>query len=136
MKITIQRRILTPQSTEGDLFLDGGWEAYCLEPPVLPPPIKPRAIPAGEYSWRKYLSPRLGYEVVLVENVPDFIGVEIHIGNFAADTSGCLLVGSIQQQNFVGHSKEEFALLMEALPTSGTIEYFDAPAANPPSHSI
>ncbi len=56
VKITVQRRLLTPQSTEGDLYLDGGWEAYTLEPRdiIFAPRIdevseKPYAIPSGSY---------------------------------------------------------------------------------------
>ncbi len=130
MKITVQRRLLTPQSTEGDLYLDGGWECYTLEPPVLPPPTKPRAISAGTFHWEKRMSPHFGFETVWVLNVPDFEDIEIHPGNMPANTLGCTLVGSIQQQNFVGHSQEEFARLMSLLPASGTVEYLDPVAPN------
>ena len=125
MKITVQRKTLTPQSTEGEMFLDGLFECYTLEPPTLDPPTKPRAIPADTYPWRKYFSPDHGIEVVLVENVPGFTGIEIHPGNFPRDTLGCTVVGTIEQENFVGHSQEEFARLMAKLPASGTITYRD-----------
>lgn len=138
MKITVQRKTLTPQSTQGEMFLDGLFECYSLEPrdrKFAPTSItdggseKPYAIPAGTYPWRKYQSPELGYEDVLIEDVPGFTGVEIHIGNFPRNTKGCTLVGSVEQQDFVGHSKEEFGRLMLKLPASGQITYLDPPAA-------
>lgn len=133
MKITIQRRILTNESTEGEMFLDGLFEAYTLEPPTLDPPAKPRAIRAGTYFWEKRTSPHFGFPTVWVLGVPDFVNIEIHPGNFPQDTLGCTLVGTFEQQNFVGHSKEAFADLMRKIPDSGTIDYKDAPAEQPNS---
>lgn len=146
MKITVQRRIQTPQSTEGDLFLDGIWECYTLEPrdrKFAPAsitdggPTKPYAIPAGTYSWQKQMSAHFGFEVVAVLNVPGFTGIEIHPGSLPQNTLGCTLVGSIEQQNFIGHSQEEFTRLMSLLPASGTIAYLDVvPAAPPPNQQV
>lgn len=114
------------------MFLDGLFECYTLEPPAIlyarivdQVAQKPYAIPAGTYPWRKYMSPDHGFEVVLVENVPGFEGVEIHPGSLPQNTLGCTLVGMVEQQNFVGHSQEEFARLMAKLPASGTITYRD-----------
>ena len=129
MKITIQRKTLTPESTTGELFLDAMYECVTLEPPTLEPPAKPRAIRAGTYFWEKRTSPHFGFETVWVLGVPDFVAIEIHPGNFPKDTLGCTLVGTFEQQNFVGHSKEEFARLTAKLPDSGTIDYLDAPAS-------
>jgi Family of unknown function (DUF5675) len=129
MRITVLRDEPTPQSTEGTMYLDGRFECYTLEPPTLQPPTKPRAIPAGVYNWQKYLSPKMGFEVILLLNVPDFTGVEIHPGNDPDDTIACTVVGTVEQDNFVGHSREAFAELMAKLPDSGTIDYVDKAAA-------
>ena len=142
MKITVERRILTPESTEGEMLLDGTFECYTLEPKdrryaitsIDGGPVKPYAIPAAIYFWKKYLSPSHGFEVVLVEGVPGFTSIEIHPGNVPKDTLGCTVVGTFEQQNFVGHSKEEFGRLMAKLPDSGTIEYIYAPV--PPGQQI
>ena len=125
MIITVQRKTLTPQSTRSEVFLDGLFCCYGLEPPTLPPPAKPRAIPAGTYPWYKAQSAHFGCETVWLQDVPDFEDVEIHFGNAPDDTRGCLLVGSMESANFVGHSREAFAELMQRLPATGTIQYLD-----------
>lgn len=62
------------------------------------------AIPCGRYEvLLNNYSPRFGRQepykslasgcVPLINNVPGFCGVRIHIGNSAADTDGCVLVG-------------------------------------------
>jgi Family of unknown function (DUF5675) len=140
VRITVQRETETVESTEGQMFLDGLFECYTLEPRnkrFAPTsitdagPEKPYAIPAGiEYPWIKYFSPDHGFEVVRLRNVPGFTAIEIHPGNFPKDTLGCTVVGMIEQENFVGHSQEEFARLMAKLPSSGTILYLD-PASVP-----
>ena len=138
VNITVQRDPPSPESTQGQMFLDGAFECFTLEPPTLPPPTKPRAIGAGTYHWEKRMSPHFGFETVWVLGVPDFVNIEVHPGNVPANTAGCCLVGSVEQQNFVGHSKEEFARLMSRLPASGEITYLDAPAsaAQPPDQSV
>ena len=92
------------QATEGELFIDGDFAGFTLEPPRLDPPAKPRAIPTGTYSLTWAFSPDHNRFVPLVQNVPDFEGVEIHIGNFPKDTKGCLLVGESRGQDMVGQS--------------------------------
>lgn len=143
MNITVQREPLTPQSTPGKMSLDGVFECYTLEPrnKIYAPMIggvaqKPYAIPAGSFFWRKVMSPEHGFEVVLIQGVPGFTGIEIHPGNIPKNTRGCTVVGTIQEQNFVGHSQEEFARLMAKLPDSGTIDYLDAPPVQQPDQSV
>jgi hypothetical protein len=50
-------------------------------------------IPAGEYPAHRFLSPKRGYEVFMLDDVPDRSAIEIHIGNRLRDTDGCVLVG-------------------------------------------
>lgn len=43
-----------------------------------------------------------------VEGVDGFVGILIHWGNWAVNTEGCTLVGTIKGTDFVGHSKIAF----------------------------
>jgi hypothetical protein len=81
------------------------------------------AIPCGRYEvvLNNY-SPRFGNKepykslcggcVPLINNVPKFSGVRIHIGNTENDTDGCLLVGKNTVVGRVTDSKVTFAALM------------------------
>jgi hypothetical protein len=91
-------------ATEGELLIDGNFAGFTLEPPRLDPPEKPRAIPCGTYDLTWAFSPKHNRDVPLVENVPGFEGVEIHIGNWPTDTAGCLLVGEDRGKDMIGNS--------------------------------
>lgn len=81
------------------------------------------AIPCGRYEvvLNNY-SPRFGNKepykslcggcVPLIANVPNFIGVRIHIGNSERDTDGCLLIGKNTVVGRVTDSKATFTMLM------------------------
>ena len=51
------------------------------------------AIPVGTYEVRLYDSPKHGPMTPELMDVPGFQHVQIHSGNSAADTEGCLLFG-------------------------------------------
>ena len=108
MELEVRRHLdwSDDQSTEGELYIDGVFSGYTLEPPRLEPPAKPRAIPPGNYILTWAFSPKHNRFVPLVENVPDFEGIEIHIGNYPKDTLGCLLVGEVRGQDMIQKSKD------------------------------
>ena len=96
MNLLVKRVDLTNERTIGQLFVDGVFECWTLEDTVRTPGVKIQnqtAIPAGTYrvTWR--WSDHFGKDMLHVEDVPGFAGIEIHGGNDAADTDGCLLVG-------------------------------------------
>ena len=55
------------------------------------------AIPYGTYQVISYFSPKFGRTVPLLLNVKHFEYVEIHSGNNAGHTAGCILVGDSQR---------------------------------------
>lgn len=84
-------------------------------------------IPAGNYSAKKYQSPKFG-TVILIEDVPNRSMIEIHAGNYTRQIQGCILVGdgikyldgdSIPD---VTNSKKTLAKLLDKLPDSFEVE--------------
>lgn len=105
-------------ATYGQLLLDGVHECETLEP-------CPFDIPAGTYQVVKYNSPKFKMPVPRVLDVPGHEGIEIHPGNYAHDTAGCVLVGlafvtrwdPYRQQNetVLDQSRVAFGRLMDAI---------------------
>lgn len=57
-------------------------------------------VPVGIYTCIRRKSPKFGYDVFLLQNVPGHSAIEIHRGNFNDDSDGCLLLGcGISQMN-------------------------------------
>jgi hypothetical protein len=72
-------------------------------------------IPEGTYTAVRYMSPKRGYEVFELKNVPDREAIEIHIGNYPSDTDGCILLGLEYGDNSIGSSKLAFEKFMNKL---------------------
>lgn len=51
-------------------------------------------VPAGAYTAHRRYSPKHRVEVFELAGVPDRANIEIHVGNFASDSLGCILLGS------------------------------------------
>ena len=129
MKLEVRRGISGRPGTFGELHVDGGFFCYTLEPPMLDPPVKPRAIPAGTYPLTITHSDRFGRDMPLVDDVPGFEGIRIHVGNTVVDTVGCLLVGAALdlKNGYLSRSKVTFDDLFEKLKGGlpATITYVD-----------
>lgn len=118
MELLVKRATRTYISTTGDFMINGEYFCHTLEdvdrgitsdmPLAEIEKIKVHgqtAIPTGRYKVTKYFSPKHQMEMPLVNDVPGFEGVEIHVGNNPSDTDGCLLLGNTIAPNFVGDSK-------------------------------
>lgn len=134
MNITVERMWFTPNSTVGEMSLNGVFFCYTLEPRADQSQGKPYCIPAGQYPVTLQMSARFQMITPHVMNVPGFEEIEIHPGNYPKDTEGCCLVGSTRDTDFVGNSRATFAQLMPQLqPGPITITYVNAAAAAGPS---
>lgn len=130
MKLLVKRTTKTSLSVIGELWIDGVFYCYTLEPPDRSESIKPRAIPLGTYDVTIRQSPRFGRLMPHIEKVPDFSEVLIHWGNFPSDTLACLLVGKYKGPNpdFIGQSRLTFNPLFLRLTQTEepiTISYAD-----------
>lgn len=108
------------------------FQCYTLEDTYRAEKIKGRTrIPAGRYELTLYKSPRFDdqyrkmfpgshHGMLLLNNVPGFEGVLIHLGNDAADTAGCLLVGLRAETGMVTQSKLAYERIYPPIATELT----------------
>ena len=133
MNLVIQRQSGDSQCTPGEMFLGGLHFCYTLEPRKDQSQGKPYCIPAGTYKLMLGWSVHFAMLVPKVQNVPGFVDIEIHPGNFPANTHGCCLVGESESADFVGQSRFAFDQLIAkmnatvSLPDS--ITYLDPKGA-------
>lgn len=127
MKLKLLRSTEAEISTEGKLFINDTIECYTLED-------KDRhledggekvygetAIPRGTYPISITHSQRFQKRLIYIHDVPQFTGVRIHPGNSAKDSSGCILVGSVNKQdddNFIGGSRIAYNRLHEKVKSA------------------
>lgn len=91
----LQRLQYAPDATFGRLeSSDGTTICVTLELPNKGNAPDVSCIPAGQYTAVRYLSPKRGYDVWLLQSVPGRTYVEMHIGDTTKDTDGCILLGS------------------------------------------
>ena len=118
MILLLHRLSQTAYATFGTLS-DGENRQLCvtLERPWVSNEHDISCIPAGTYPLVRYHSPKRGYDVWLLDDVPNRDAIEIHIGNVPKDTDGCILVGSHFGETIKGYgiieSKKAFDLLMQ-----------------------
>lgn len=98
LRIISVRTIYGPESTRGNLIIDGENIGYTIEDVVRPagaPKVHGRtAIPAGLYEVKIHPSPRFKKRLPWLQDVPGFDYILAHGGNTAADTEGCILVAA------------------------------------------
>ena len=111
MKLELIRYCSNEVSTLGKLYIDGEFECFTIEDAHHDTKVHGKTrIPAGNYRvfLRRMGTSRFDLKystkfrelgdnwyvgMLQLDNVPGFEGVEMHIGNSAADTDGCILVG-------------------------------------------
>jgi len=112
MNLRLLRKTFSDVSTIGELSVDGKPECFTLEDKVRAVKIRGEtAIPAGIYEVTITFSEKFKKPLPLLLNVPNFAGIRIHSGNTAANTEGCILVGTTQGKDHVGSSRVAFAAL-------------------------
>lgn len=121
MKLQLIRNRSSNQSTIGRLLIDGEFQCWTLEDVVRPAKIAGKtAIPAGTYKVIITESNRFKRRLPLLVDVPEFAGIRIHPGNCAADTEGCILVGTSVSQDWIGGSRNAFNELFAILDKAGS----------------
>jgi len=110
MKLNVIRHQFGKDASNGLLFIDGVFECYTLEDEVREVKVMHETcIPEGEYEIKlraeggfhsRYLK-RYGADwhkgMLWLQDVPNFTWILIHTLNDSTQTSGCLGVGSSQQ---------------------------------------
>lgn len=107
MLLELRNRVSDTVCTQAELYIDNMIQAYTLEPA--------NPIPPGTYNITLYVSPHFGYTVPLLQNVPGFNYIEMHPGNSAVDTHGCILVGSTKLVDELKNSRIAFDGLLEKI---------------------
>lgn len=113
MELLLSRVDATKGRTIGQLFVDGRFEAFTLEPGLtrLAPMLEHPAIPAGRYAIEIVFSPRFQRQLAHICNVPGRSDILIHSGNVSSDTRGCVVVGSSRAHDSVLSSRLALAAL-------------------------
>jgi hypothetical protein len=115
MQLTLQRDDQNAIRTLGTL---GQWQT--LELPWENNVKDKSCIPAGTYLCELRFSPVHNMKLFWITGVKDREDVEIHWGNFARDTKGCVLLGMSRENNAIDNSHTAFNQFMESLQTVST----------------
>lgn len=113
MDLLLTREDATNVRTIGQLFIGASLESWTLEPPParLAPLCDHPSIPQGRYPVIIQRSQHFHCLLPHVLNVPGRSAIEIHWGNSAEDTHGCILVGLTRGKEDVEQSRLAFASL-------------------------
>lgn len=125
LELEVLRRWFSPKTTIGELRIEGVFECFTLEDfdrleafgdDVAHKVKGETAIPAGRY--RVTLEPSPAHGGVLMprlHDVPGFVGILIHSGNWAKDTLGCVLVGRQRGEDEILSSRVAYDALFAKL---------------------
>lgn len=106
MKLNLVRFVQTQETTLGLLFIDGDFACFTLEDAHRDQKVAGKTrIPSGTYpiGLANYGDLNKRYKtkfkekhkgMLILQNVPGFTGILIHMGNTKEHTEGCILVGA------------------------------------------
>lgn len=143
MKLNLLRYSDNGESTTGLLFIDDVFECYTLEDEHREVKVKGETrIPNGTYKIKlrtvggfdarykeRYKSMHKG--MLELQDVPNFKYILIHSGNTDDHTSGCILIGSVANNNqlaggFISRSRQQYKVtypkIAEALEKGEEVE--------------
>jgi len=125
--ISIYRDHALPSATMGLLYYGKDFFCHTVEDAVRAPGVKipgKTALPAGACFGQVTWSPRFERDLIQLSTQPEsveyrrgdvcFMGVRIHRGNTAGDSSGCIIVGygrSVKQGTVANSAKAEIELV-------------------------
>ena len=69
-------------------------------------------VPEGTYACVRRSSPKFGFDVFMLKEVPGHNFVEIHVGNFNKDSDGCILLGLKSTNISISDSRDAFSKFM------------------------
>lgn len=123
MELKLIRETKTNDSTIGKLYINEIYHCYTLEDKEREVKVQNvTAIPKGRYEVIVNFSNRFQQQMPLLLNVPNFVGVRIHWGNYSKDTEGCILLGTSKAVNMIGNSRTAYAKFMSVINKVGKKE--------------
>jgi hypothetical protein len=138
MKLILNRFYKGPEYTIGRLYIDGKYFCDTLEDvdrgilqtmplskiaemkipgkTAIPRGIYPVSLDIQSPRFKKYKQYSFcdGY-VPRILDIPGFDGILIHIGNYAKDTDGCILIGTNSSKGMVSNSTATFKKFYQEL---------------------
>lgn len=108
LEIALDRSVYSPQSTIGIITIgDRHW--YSLEDATRKVKIPGvTAIPAGRYQVVPFVFSSVHQIRPMLLDVPNYVGIFIHVGNRHEDTKGCILPGRNYGHNYVFESNAAY----------------------------
>ena len=116
MNLTLKRLNLTPNYTEGELYVNGVYFCKTLEDANRDlnkngqfdnsekKVYGETCIPYGKYKIILSYSPKFKRELPEILEVPNFQGIRMHRGNKISDTYGCVLCGEKVKNGYLSNS--------------------------------
>jgi hypothetical protein len=118
LEVKVIRKVFTPQSTQGELYVNEQFHCYTLEDVVRERGVKvygETAIPGGRYKLAVTFSEHFQKTMPQILDVPMFQGVRIHAGNTNKDTLGCILVGKQKGEDRIWECKGVYESLLSKM---------------------